>query len=223
MTIFEAMEKRHTVRTYNDLAIEGDTLAELNALIERLNAEGNLHMQLVNGRENAFDDFTIHYGKWTGVTNYIAMVGEDRSDLDESCGYYGEQIVLWAQMHGLRTGWLDTQPKRETDAFEIAEGERHVLSLAIGYSDLDGKGPKAAEINDMCMVEGSAPDWFYAGMKYAVLAPTAGNQRLFRISWNGENVSISSAPGFLEKVDLGIAKYHFELGAGKDHGIWNHE
>ncbi len=220
MTIYEAIEKRHTVRTYNSAAIEGDTLKELTALIEKLNAEGNLHMQLVNGRENAFDDFVIHYGKWTGVTNYIAMVGVDEADLDERCGYYGEQIVLWAQMHGLKTGWLDTQPAGATDAFVVDEGERHVLSLAIGYSETEGAGPKAAAVEDMSVVNGDAPDWFYEGMKYAVYAPTAGNQRLFRIKWDGSDVSIASEPGFLEKVDLGIAKYHFEVGAGKNHDIW---
>ncbi len=220
MTIYEAIERRHTVRTYDGKALEGKLLAELTELINKLNAEGNIHMQLVNGRENAFDDFIIHYGKWIGVTNYIAMVGPERDDLDETLGYYGEQIVLWAQMNGLKTGWLDTQPARETDAFEVAEGERHVLSIAIGSSEMEGKGPKAAAIEDMSLVEGQAPDWFYEGMKYAVSAPTAGNQRLFRIKWDGENVSISSAPGFLEKVDLGIAKYHFEVGSGKGHDIW---
>ncbi len=220
MTIYEAIEKRHTVRSYNNTAIEGEILDELTALIDRLNEEGNLHMQLVNGRENAFDDFIIHYGKWTGVTNYIAMVGADSEDLDERCGYYGEQIVLWAQMHGLKTGWLDTQPNGETDAFVLAEGERHVLSIAIGYSETEGAGPKPADIADMSETEGEAPEWFMDGMKQAVYAPTAGNQRLFRIKWDGENVSISSVPGFLEKVDLGIAKYHFEVGSGKGHDIW---
>ncbi len=220
MTIFEAMEERHTVRSYRGEAISGEVLAELTELIDRLNAEGNLHMQLVNGRENAFDDFVIHYGKWTGVTNYIAMVGPDRDDLDEACGYYGEQIVLWAQQKGLRTGWLDTQPNCEQYPFEIKDGERHVLSIAIGYSDTTGVGPKPAEIANMCEIEGEAPAWFMEGMKYAVMAPTAGNQRLFRIKWDGEKVSISSVPGFLEKVDLGIAKYHFEVGSGKYHSIW---
>ncbi len=220
MTIFNAIEERHTVRTYNEAAIEGAVLTELTELIDRLNKEGDLHMQLVNGRPNAFDDFIIHYGKWTGVTNYIAMVGADREDLDECCGYYGEQIVLWAQMHGLKTGWLDTQPAKETDAFVTAQGERHVLSLAIGYSDQPSRGPKAASVDALSIVEGTAPEWFYDGMKCAVYAPTAGNQRLFRIKWDGKNVSIGSAPGFLEKVDLGIAKYHFEVGSGKNHDIW---
>ncbi len=220
MTILEAMKERHTCRTYSGEAIEGELLSSLLSFIQELNEKGNMHIQLVNGRENAFDDFIIHYGVWTGVTNYLALVGEDTEDLDERCGYYGEQIVLWAQMHGLKTGWLDTQPKNETDAFEVKDGERHVLSVAIGYSDANPKGPKPALIENMSVVEGEAPDWFNAGMECAVLAPTAGNQRLFRIHWDGENVSITSVPGFLEKVDLGIAKYHFEVGSGKDHNIW---
>ncbi len=221
MTIFEAIEQRHTTRTFNEQAISGDVLSELEALIAKLNEEGNLHMQLVNGRENAFDEFIIHYGKWTGVTNYVALVGPDREDLDEACGYYGQQIVLWAEMNGLRTGWLDTQPNGDTDAFEVAEGERHVLSFAIGYSDAPARGPKPAEVETMSIVEGDAPQWFKDGMKTAVYAPTAGNQRLFRIHWDGEKVSMTSEPGFLEKVDLGIAKYHFEVGSAKGHDIWN--
>ncbi len=221
MTIFEAITTRHTVRTYNNTAISGEILSELIQLIDKFNQQGKIHMQLVNGRENAFDDFIIHYGKWTGVTNYIAMVGEDRDDLDETLGYYGEQIVLWAEANGLKTGWLDTQPNGQaSDAFEIGAGERHVLSLAIGYSDAPENGPKPADPEAMSIVETAAPDWFRKGMEYAAYAPTAGNQRLFRIKWDGENVSISSEPGFLEKVDLGIAKYHFEVGSGKDHSIW---
>ncbi len=87
MTIEDAMLQRHTTRSYDGRAIEGDVLDELKALIDKLNAEGNLHMQLVNGRDNAFDDFVIHYGKWTGVTNYVALVGPDDELLDEKCGY----------------------------------------------------------------------------------------------------------------------------------------
>ncbi len=220
MNIFEAIKKRHTVRTYDGTAIKKDVLSELQEYIDQLNKEGNLHMQLVNGRENAFDDFTIHYGKWENVTNYVALVGPDRDDLDECCGYYGQHIVLWALMHGLKTGWLDTQPKRETDAFEVKEGERHVLSFAIGYSDTDGMGPKAADPSLISILDGQAPEWFEKGIEYATYAPTAGNQRLFRIHWDGQDVSMTSDPGFLEKVDLGIAKYHFELGSNKGHDIW---
>ncbi len=40
-----------------------------------------------------------HYGEFSGVRNYIAM-------LEESCGYYGERLVLLAQQLGLNTCWV---------------------------------------------------------------------------------------------------------------------
>lgn len=220
MNIFEAINVRHTVRRYDGRPLEGGTLAELQDLIRRLNAEGHLHMQLVNGRADAFAPFTIHYGKWTGVTNYVALVGKDAADLDERCGYYGEQIVLWAVARGLRTGWLDTKYESVPDGLSIPAGERLVLCFAIGFSEDAGRPHKLKSAEQLSTVEGPVPDWFEKGMACAVLAPSAGNQMLFRIHWDGSRLSMTSAPGFLEKVDMGIAKYHFEIGSGIEHSRW---
>lgn len=46
------------------------------------------------------------------------------------------------------------------------------------------------------------------------ICPSAGNQILFRIHLKNVELSISSEPGFLEQADIGIAKVHFETGAG---------
>ncbi len=221
MTLQEAIRDRHTVRTYTGAALEGATLETLEGMIREFNEEAGLHMQLVNGKQDAFEGFTIHYGKWTGVTNYIAFIGKDSGKLDELCGYYGEHIVLWAQQNGLRTGWLDTQYDALPAGLELKDGERLVLCLAIGYSDITGNAHKVKDIADLSTVEGEAPEWFVNGMEMAQLAPTAGNQQLFNIKWDGEKLSISSEPGFLEKVDLGIAKYHFEIGSGINHSKWS--
>ena len=220
MNLQEAIKVRHTVRTYNGKAIEGDTLKALQEMIAKANEEGNLHIQLVNGVEEAFSKFVIHYGKWNNVTNYIALIGKDTPDLDQKCGYYGEQFALWALTAGLKSGWLDTQNGREVPEIQIADDERLVCCIAVGESNKDGSGPKLKPVEERCEVTGEAPDWFWSGMEYARLAPTAGNQQLWKIHWDGGNVSISSVPGFLEKVDMGIAQYHFELGSGKTHAIW---
>lgn len=220
MNLFEAIKIRHTVRTYRGKAIEGDNLVTLEKMIAKVNEEAGLHIQFVNGVEGAFSKFDIHYGKWEGVTNYIALIGKDTPDLDQTCGYYGEHFVLWALTVGLKSGWLDTQNGHEVPEIEISEGERLVCCIAIGDSEDDGNGPKLKPVEDRCTVTGEAPDWFWKGMEYARLAPTAGNQQLWKINWDGDGVSISSVPGFLEKVDMGIAQYHFELASGKDHFIW---
>ncbi len=220
MTILDAIQTRHTVRSYNGAPLDEAILQELRKRIELINEEGHLHFQLVNGQKNAFDAFTIRYGKWTGVTNYIALIGEEADDLEERCGYYGEQLVLWAQTVGLKTGWVETGYDVKPDVLELGENERLVLSIAIGESEQTGRDHKVKSIEELSEVGGETPDWFRNGMECAVLAPTAGNQQLFTIHYNGTNLSLTTEPGFLEQVDVGVVKYHFELGSGVEHSAW---
>ena len=56
---------------------------------------------------------------------------------------------------------------------------------------------------------------FKNGVKAALLAPTAINQQKFSFELKGDEVIAKPGIGFYTKVDLGIAEYHFELGAGK--------
>lgn len=74
--------------------IEGDVKAELLSCIEQCNRESGLHIQLITNEPQAFNGFMAHYGKFKGVTNYIAMIGKKNSGLEEKCGYYGEKLCL---------------------------------------------------------------------------------------------------------------------------------
>ena len=56
-----------------------------------------------------------------------------------------------------------------------------------------------------------------------MLAPTAVNQQKFLISLVGDDGvrAITTGGTFsYSRVDLGIVKYHFEVGAGKDSFRW---
>lgn len=46
------------------------------------------------------------------------------------------------------------------------------------------------------------------------------NQQKFTFSLQGNTVSAKAGIGFYSKIDLGIAKYHFEVGAGKENFRW---
>jgi len=51
----------------------------------------------------------------------------------------------------------------------------------------------------------------------ALLAPTAINQQKFTFSLtNGNQVRAKAGWGYFSKVDLGIVKLHFEMGAGTE-------
>ena len=65
-----------------------------------------------------------------------------------------------------------------------------------------------------------SPEWFRAGVEAALLAPTAMNQQKFTLTREGNRVSAKAGLGFYTKMDLGIVKYHFELGAGRENFKW---
>ena len=97
MELLEAIEKRHSVRSYEDREIDPAVRDELSAFIQQCNQESGLHMQLVLNEPKAFGSFMAHYGTFSGVKNYIAVIGKKSASLEERCGYYGEKVVLKAQ------------------------------------------------------------------------------------------------------------------------------
>ena len=52
------------------------------------------------------------------------------------------------------------------------------------------------------------------------MAPTAMNRQSFYFERFGNVVSVEAGKGPFTKVDLGIVKCHFEIGAGKDNFQW---
>lgn len=58
-------------------------------------------------------------------------------------------------------------------------------------------------------------------MNAAVLAPTGLNKQNFFIEANGNTVSIRPKDNRpMSQIDIGIVKYHFEIGAGRENFNW---
>ena len=159
------------------------------------------------------------YGRFENCTNYIALVGQKAPDLDERCGYYGELLVLKAQELGLNTCWVALTHGRSKA--EIKDGEREVILISLGYGKTQGSERKSKPISEVSNISEDSPDWFRWGVEAALLAPTATNQQKF--SFFLKDGSVSTKTGLIGaclKVDLGIVKCHFELGAGKENFRW---
>lgn len=218
--ILKAIEERHSVRQYVDKPLSDEIAAALEAEIGACNAEGGLNMQLVRNEPKAFDSFKAHYGKFSGVQNYIALIGKRSPELDERCGYYGERLVLKAQQLGLNTCWVAQTYSKIPGAFNVEKGEKLIAVIAVGYGKTQGVPHKSKTLSDVTEVSGSMPQWFRKGAEAALLAPTAINQQKFKLILNGNKVSARAGIGFYSKVDLGIVKYHFETAAGKDNFSW---
>lgn len=220
MDLMEAMKARHSVRQYMDKPLEKKAVEELQAEIDACNQESRLHIQLVRNEPKAFDGFMAHYGKFSGVTNYIAMIGKKGPDLEEKCGYYGERLVLKAQQMGLNTCWVAMTYSKIKTAFRIDDGEKLCIVISIGYGKNQGSAHKVKTADEVVKGDGAQPEWFRAGVEAALLAPTAMNQQKFTFALSGNRVSVKAGMGFYTKIDLGIVKYHFEAGAGTEHFVW---
>ncbi|MBP1559742.1 MAG: nitroreductase [Oscillospiraceae bacterium] len=220
MNQIEIMKARHSVRQYKDQPIEADLIKILTDEINVCNEKSGLHIQLVTNEPKAFDGFMAHYGKFNGVTNYIAMIGKKGNDLEEKCGYYGERVVLLAQRLGLNTCWVAMTYNKIKTAFTINNGEKLCIVIAIGYGETQGVPHKSKPAESVMKADKPVPQWFQNGIDAALLAPTAMNQQKFVFYLSGNKVSVKAGVGFYTKLDLGIVKYHFELGAGKDKFDW---
>lgn len=222
MTILEAIKARHSVRSYKNTPIEAGTVQELQKEIDACNRESGLHIQLVTNEEKAFGGMMAHYGKFSGVQNYIALIGKKSSSLDEQIGYYGERIALLAQTLGLNTCWVGMTFSKGTTKSncQIEKGEKIVCVLSLGYGETQGVAHKSKPLEQLCNAEKPMPEWFQSGMEAAMLAPTAVNQQKFLLTLNNGTVKAESTGGFYSKVDLGIVKCHFEIGAGKENFQW---
>lgn len=220
MTTMEAMRARHSVRSYTDKPIPADVADILEAEIAACNRAGDLHIQLVKNEMQAFSGFMARYGKFSGVKNYLALVGKKGPDLEEKCGYYGERLVLLAQSLGLNSCWVAMSYDRSKAACMLDAGEKLCIVISLGYGATQGVPHKSKPAEQVMAAKGEVPAWFRAGVEAALLAPTAMNQQKFKFALEDGAVAASAGMGFYSKIDLGIAKYHFEVGAGRENFRW---
>ena len=218
MDKLELMKARHAVRRFTDKPLEAGAVEALRDEISICNREGGLNIRLVTGEPEAFQAGRPSYGKFKGCRNYLALIGP--KGRDESIGYYGERIVLKALELGINSCWVALTYKKGKTGAEAGEGEKLYMVVALGYGETQGSAHKVKALTDVSDYADGDPDWYKAGLEAALLAPTALNQQRFKFKRIGDKVKAKAGLGFYTKTDLGIAKYHFELGSGKGKDVW---
>ena len=221
MTLQEAIVARHSVRQYQEKPLEASIINRLNEEIVLCNQEGKLHIQLVVNEPKAFAGGLAKYGKFSGVSNYLAMIG--RKGADEAIGYYGERLVLLAQTLGLNSCWVGLSFRKQPDQYQIDDGEKLHCVIALGYGATQGVQHLMRPMEQFVKVHGTMPEWFKLGMDAVLLAPTAVHQQKFEFELVDDH-TVSARTRFTlvgyGKMDLGIVKYHFEVAAGKENFSW---
>jgi nitroreductase len=150
MDINEAIEKRHSIRSYTDCPITGEAEKELRDLIAECNRESGLSLQLFLDEPQALSSIIGRIG-YKNARNYLALIGKDDDELDEKCGYYGEKIVLRATQLGLGSCWM-AMGYRKT-AISLAANEKLRLIIILGYGAVEGKAHRNKPLEELYAAE----------------------------------------------------------------------
>jgi hypothetical protein len=219
MDFKEAMQKRHMVRKYTDKPLSDEIIAKINERIELNNKTYNLNMKLmINNSKGVSSIMKLIMAR--GVNNFIILAGDVSGNLDERLGYSGADIMLYAQTLGLNTWWVGGTFNRSVSRY--VDNKKVTGIIAIGYGQTQGVPHKSKNVEDVSKYEGTIiPPWFISGVDGALLAPTALNKQNFMLIGNGNRVKIECSNGIFTGSNVGLIKYHFELGAGKGNFEWD--
>jgi len=231
MDLSQAIDLRRARRKYLPEPLDDATEAALRAVIDAQVAKGAGRIELVIDDGGAFGSFTRSYGMFTGVRNYVGLVARNSDKVAiEKLGYYGEIVALSAVGLGLGTCWVGGSFDRARCPFSLQGDERVQCVITVGPVADD---PSAKErlirgmvhrhtktIEQMSNADAPLPNWFTAGMVAVQKAPSAVCRQPVVFDYRDGVVSASVKESDDDSLllDLGIAKLHFELGAGG--GTW---
>ena len=130
--------------------------------------------------------------------------------------YYNEAGPKW---RGSKPRWEIYKERRGPQPFGFGPGEALVCAIALGYGTTQGESHPIKRPDEVSKCGTGVPEWFAKGVECALLAPTALMKQNFMFEYRDRKVYATSK-GICAPVNLGIVKYHFEVGAGKDNVVW---
>lgn len=246
--LIDAINIRTAVRAYDDEPIDDDTARQLEMALQPINLLGDLNIQLVRDQPKVFAEANAS-GHLTNAANYLAIVGPaNDEEAKERAGFYAERMVLTATLRGLGTLWVaGSWDKAEAAKHcRVTSGQELYLGVVIGHpkNHLDYQAKSYEELCEAQRThratktyeqfiatmsdEGreAAPDWFKSGVEAAMKAPSAMNRQPITFSYNpaddtaAAHIDQSAEDEHHAFNDMGIAKLHFQIGAGQGQWAW---
>lgn len=217
------MATRASVRTFATEELDEETVGFINELLAAANKDSGLTATFLKDGSAAFSSIKATYGLFKNVASVIVLKGQPTLEhFQEKVGYFGEKVMLELVGRGLGTCWVGGTFDR--DALAVTPGESICAVLVIGIPS------KAPTIIDRYMhsshhakrkplpkridADAPLPAWIKSGMEAVVLAPSALNKQKPHFFFADGKLHASVEVSYrMDLVDLGIAKYHFELGA----------
>ena len=224
----ETILHRKSQRYFSKEELREDCIRKIQEEINAVNAESGFTIEFVEDGSKAFSAFGKSYGLFKNVRSLILLKGNPgQANFREKIGYYGEKLLLFAEGLGLSTCWVGGTFDRES--FSYAEEEHVQAVILLGYAGEGGLKEKffrtllpSKKKNWTSRVEGDSPypKWVREGMEAVALAPSALNkQKPFFHYRDGILTATVENSYEMDMVDLGIAKYHFEVGVGCGHFV----
>jgi hypothetical protein len=194
--------------------------------VTKANEASGLSIAFVEDGSKAFARFRHTYGLFGNVRSLLLMKGpKDLANLKEKIGYYGEDILLDCVDRGLGTCWVGGT--FDKDAFAIPETETLIAVILVGIIDkpkfkdkvlIKVNHMRRKPLSDRIVFDKMLPTWVKEGMEAVVLAPSALNKQKPHLSYRNDVLRIEVPDdNATDLIDLGIAKRHFEIGAGNGH------
>ncbi len=223
MTLVEAINKRST--RYNFINKPIDCMGEVKQLLFKANSVPGIHFEHFDDAKKMFSQMNILYGSFRNIKD-IVLLRADRSDdnAKEKLGYHGEEFILGLTALGLGTSWVALNFDKARDQYNTATHEliavivfgnveEEKTDVEISMFNLLHKTP--VELTDMFVLDVQPQPWLLGGMQAVLKAPSAINKMKPKFKVQAGMVEVGVTDDFyLDRVDLGIMKLHFELGSG---------
>lgn len=229
----EAIMRRKSRRSFVGKLPSISHVKMIRDIIEEINANNNLSIQIIIDQPAGFKGVTATYGMFSGVKNYIALIGpKDDPNVHEKLGFFGEQILLICEILGYGTCWVGGTFDKKKCKCKVEENEVFECAIVFGNvkknHSLKEKAlekaihavKKRPKLQDLFYSQENPPNWFIEGMRMVQRAPSALNKMPVKFFYSGDGVMAKvKNPKIINYYDLGIAKFHFQVGA--DNGEWD--
>lgn len=223
MNFAEEMRLRISRRTYKKEALSSTMIEVLQDLVRDLNQKSGLSLELIENGEKAFSKFSKSYGMFSNVRTLLVMKANKNTEhLEEKLGFYGEWFILEATRMNLGTCWVGGT--FDKSVIPLDDSEKMIGVIVVGPVDKEtwkesliraAIHRKKYTVSDISVVEGTATDWFYQGVKAALLSPSALYRMKTRYFYRqGKVMAVIDDEKASDRIDLGISKLHFASAAG---------
>ncbi len=227
---FDILKNRISRRSFLKTPIE--EIEKVREIVKEIDGKDDVSFELLEDGGRVFYTLKLVYGWFKNVTNVVMLrmpVGDPNGK--EKIGYHGQDMILKFTELGLATCWVcvdfdKIKAKYNTDTHELVAviivGNAPDELTASEKSIFDLMHQNRAELSDCLISRKTPPQWVMDGLEVVMYAPSTINKMKPTFYFDDGEVSVSVPNTFsYDFVDLGIFKYHFEVGAGGSFAFGN--